>query len=76
MGADVLEINSIKIEDTSEKLKKYLSKLEDYNHILFTSVNAVNIFFDYLIKYYQYFLKMLLLIFYLANLQRYQISKS
>ena len=50
MGADVLEVNSIKIEDTSEKLKKYLSKLEDYNHILFTSVNAVNIFFDYLIK--------------------------
>ena len=50
MGADVTEINSIKIEDTSEKLKKYLSRIEDYNHILFTSANAVNIFFDYLIK--------------------------
>lgn len=50
MGAEVTEINSIKIQDTSSNLNKILDKLEEYNHILLTSVNGVNIFFDYLIK--------------------------
>ena len=50
MGAEVTEINSIKIKDTSSNLNKILDKLEEYDHILLTSVNGVNIFFDYLIK--------------------------
>lgn len=50
MGAEVTEINSIKIQDMSSNLNKFIEKLEEYNHILLTSVNGVNIFFDYLIK--------------------------
>ena len=50
MGADVMEVNTIKIEDNSERLKKYLSRLEDYNHILFISAEEVNLFFDYLVR--------------------------
>lgn len=50
LGAEVTEINSIKIKETSENLKDYMNKLGEYDRIVFTSVNAVNIFFDYLIK--------------------------
>lgn len=50
LGAEVTEINSIKIESTVCNLDKYLEKLKEYDHIVLTSVNAVNIFFDYLIK--------------------------
>lgn len=48
LGAEVTEINSIKIKSTKEKLKAYEDKLSSYDHILLTSVNGVNHFFDYL----------------------------
>lgn len=48
LGAEVTEVNSIKIKNTSESLQNY--NLEEYNFIIFTSVNGVNIFFDYIIK--------------------------
>ena len=50
LGAEVTEINSIKIRPTKENLKPYLEKLSDYDHIILTSVNGVNNFFDYLIE--------------------------
>ena len=50
LGAEVTEINSIKIKPTKENLKPYLEKLSGYDHILLTSVNGVNNFFDYLIE--------------------------
>ena len=50
LGAEVTEINSIKIKPTKENLKPYLEKLSEYEHILLTSVNGVNHFFDYLIE--------------------------
>ena len=50
LGAEVTEINSIKIRPTKENLKPYLEKLSNYDHILLTSVNGVNNFFDYLIE--------------------------
>ncbi|MCY6372185.1 uroporphyrinogen-III C-methyltransferase [Clostridium ganghwense] len=48
LGAEVTEINSIKIKSTSSNLQNYMNKLENYDYIVFTSVNTVNIFFDYL----------------------------
>ena len=50
MGAEVTSISAIEIEPTPENLDEYMDKLESYEHIIFTSVNSVNIFFDYLIK--------------------------
>lgn len=50
LGADVTEINTIKIIDTSFKLDGYLKDLGKYDYIVFTSVNGVKIFFNYLIK--------------------------
>ncbi|EJO5347735.1 uroporphyrinogen-III C-methyltransferase [Clostridium botulinum] len=50
LGAEVTEINSIEIKNTEEKLKSYLDKLKEYDYIALTSVNAVKIFFEYLIK--------------------------
>lgn len=50
LGAEVTEINSIKIKPTLENIKPYLNNLKDYDHIIFTSVNGVNNFFDALIK--------------------------
>lgn len=50
LGAEVTEINSIKIKPTRENLKPYLDKLSGYDHIILTSVNGVNNFFDYLIE--------------------------
>ncbi|WP_300349587.1 uroporphyrinogen-III C-methyltransferase [Clostridium sp.] len=50
LGAEVTEINSIEIKDTSYNLKDYIDNLEKYNYIIFTSINAVNLFFDYLVK--------------------------
>lgn len=47
LGAEVTEINSIKIEETMSNLDKYKDKLHGYDYIIFTSVNSVNIFFDY-----------------------------
>ncbi|GAA0179475.1 uroporphyrinogen-III C-methyltransferase [Clostridium sediminicola] len=48
LGAEVTEINSIKIQRTAENLEEYIYRLENYDHIIFTSVNGVNAFFDYL----------------------------
>lgn len=50
LGAEVTEINAIKIKETKTNLDRYIDKLESYNHIVLTSVNAVNMFFDYLIE--------------------------
>ena len=49
LGAEVTEINSIKIKPTTDNLRPYLDKLKEYNHIILTSVNAVDNFFDFLI---------------------------
>ena len=48
LGAQVTVINSIKIVDTSEKLVDYIEKISSYNYLIFTSVNGVNLFFEYL----------------------------
>lgn len=50
LGAEVTNINSIKIEKTPENLDGYINQLEEYDHIILTSVNGVNVFFDYLIE--------------------------
>lgn len=50
LGAEVTEINSIKIKSTKENLKEYLNKIPEYDHIILTSVNGVNNFFDFLIE--------------------------
>ncbi|MEG1870950.1 MAG: uroporphyrinogen-III C-methyltransferase [Peptostreptococcaceae bacterium] len=50
LGAEVTEINSIKIQGTEDNLKDYLDKIEYYDHIILTSVNGVNKLFDYLIN--------------------------
>lgn len=48
LGAEVTEINSIKIVNTNHTLKEYEKKIKDYDFIVLTSVNGVNAFFDYL----------------------------
>ena len=50
LGAEVLEANSIKIKSTEENLEIYLAYLESYDLIIFTSVNGVEIFFEYLVQ--------------------------
>lgn len=50
MGAEVTALSAIEIESTASNLDEYMDRLEEYEHIVFTSVNAVNIFFDYLIE--------------------------
>lgn len=50
LGAEVTSFNSIKIESSAENLNDYIDKIENYDHIVFTSVNSVEIFFDYLIE--------------------------
>jgi len=50
LGAEVTEINSIKISETIENLNPFLAKLDSYKYIVITSVNAANIFFNALIK--------------------------
>ncbi|MBV7275245.1 uroporphyrinogen-III C-methyltransferase [Clostridiaceae bacterium UIB06] len=49
LGAQVTEINSIKIEFTSENMCGYLDKLPEYDYIIFTSVNGVTSFFNMLV---------------------------
>ncbi|KNF07355.1 porphyrin biosynthesis protein HemD [Gottschalkia purinilytica] len=46
LGAEVTEINTLKVVNTSESLDRYKSKLNEYDYIVLTSVNGVNIFFD------------------------------
>lgn len=50
LGSEVTEINSIKIEPTKDNLNEVKDKISDYDHIIFSSVNGVNIFFDYIIE--------------------------
>lgn len=50
LGAEVTQINSIKIEPQNQNLDSYIEKLEKYDFAIFTSTNATNIFFDYLIE--------------------------
>lgn len=47
-GAEVTEINSIEIQDTSENLHVYADKLKNYDLIIMNSVNSVKVFFNYL----------------------------
>lgn len=48
LGAEVTEINAIKILNTTENMKQYLNRLTAYDFIVMSSVNSVNIFFNYL----------------------------
>ncbi|WP_282804449.1 uroporphyrinogen-III C-methyltransferase [Clostridium tetani] len=50
LGAQVTEINAIKVKRRDDELEKYVERLKDYKFIVLTSVNAVNILFDYLVK--------------------------
>jgi len=50
LGAEVTSFNSIEIKSSANNLDKYINKLEHYDHIVFTSVNSVETFFDYLIE--------------------------
>ena len=52
LGADVLEIPTIKIEPPAEKndLKDALLGLHEYDWVVFTSPNGVTTFFDYFFK--------------------------
>lgn len=50
LGAEVTEINSIKISETKANIEPFLHKLEEYHYIVITSVNAANIFFDALME--------------------------
>ncbi|GFP74942.1 uroporphyrinogen-III C-methyltransferase [Clostridium fungisolvens] len=48
LGAEVTEIPAIKIVSTSENLNQYKDNISSFEYIILTSVNGVNIFFDYL----------------------------
>ena len=48
LGAEVTQISAIKIKNTSSNLEEYVSKLSEYEYIVMTSINSVNIFFNYL----------------------------
>lgn len=50
LGAEVVETHVLKIKSLEENLKNYIEDLKKADYVLFTSVNAVNIFFNYLVK--------------------------
>ena len=50
LGAEVTQINPIEIEEAKKQLDPYTNKFSQYDFIVFTSVNSVEIFFDYLIE--------------------------
>lgn len=50
LGAEVVEANSIKLKSVEDNLEGYSCLLDSYDLIVFTSVNGVDIFFEYLIK--------------------------
>ena len=50
LGAEVTEINSIKIKPTGENLDQYIEKLPHYDYIVITSANAAKVFFEHLIE--------------------------
>lgn len=49
-GAEVTEVHSIETKVSASSMDSYMDSLSDYDHILLTSVNAVNYFFDMLLK--------------------------
>lgn len=49
LGAEVTQLNAIKIKPIKDQLNIYFKKLELYEYIVFTSINSVNIFFNILI---------------------------
>ena len=50
LGAEVTQINPIEIKENKDTLAPYVHKFPDYDFTVFTSVNGVEIFFDYLIE--------------------------
>ena len=46
LGGEVTEINTIKIVPSPENLDSYTDRLGEYDYLVFTSVNGVEIFFD------------------------------
>jgi uroporphyrinogen III methyltransferase/synthase len=50
LGAEVTEINAIEIKPMETSLDSYIDKFHSYDYIVLTSVNAVDNFFDYLVK--------------------------
>jgi uroporphyrinogen III methyltransferase / synthase len=48
LGAQVTEINTLKVLNSNHNLDNYSDKLSEYDYIVLTSVNGVNFFFDYL----------------------------
>ncbi|MBP2021614.1 uroporphyrinogen III methyltransferase/synthase [Clostridium punense] len=50
LGAEVTEINSIKIKEAKKSIEPFLERLEQYQYIVITSVNAANNFFDALME--------------------------
>ena len=50
LGGEVTEINTIKIVPTPSHLDKYSEKVSNYDYVVLTSVNAVDIFFQRLIE--------------------------
>ncbi|AAK78083.1 uroporphyrinogen III methyltransferase/synthase [Clostridium acetobutylicum] len=48
LGAEVTEVHSIEIENTASNLEEYINKISEYDYIILTSVNAVEVLFDYL----------------------------
>lgn len=50
LGAEVTQIHSIEIKPNTKELDLYTEKLSEYDFVVFTSVNGVELFFDYLIK--------------------------
>ena len=50
LGAEVTQIHTIEIKSEKNQLDGYTDKLGDYDFIVLTSVNAVKVFFDYLIE--------------------------
>ncbi len=49
LGAEVTQINPIEIKEDKNQLDPYVKKFGEYDFIVFTSVNSVQIFFEYLI---------------------------
>lgn len=50
LGAEVLEVNAIRIRKMEDNLKEYIDKLDTYDFIIFTSTNGVENFFAFLVK--------------------------
>lgn len=48
LGAHVTQIPAIEIEENKDSLKPYVESIESFNHIVFTSPNSVNVFFNIL----------------------------